>query len=99
MPATTARPGAVVRLRDGTFGVVLQRNTRSADLLAVDVWHAGAVLVRRRDVVEVVVPRAGGGDSPGGGNCVTTLREPDVPLPEPSDLRIEERELEAGGLN
>ncbi len=55
MTAMTARPGAVVRLRDDTFGVVLERGT-SKGILAVDLWNAGAAFVSSEEVTEIVVP-------------------------------------------
>lgn len=37
------------------MGVVLDSHTRSKDIVAVDLWHVGPVLVSRSEVVEVVV--------------------------------------------
>ena len=37
------------------YGVVLESHTRSKDIVAVDLWHAGAVLVASEEVVEIVV--------------------------------------------
>jgi hypothetical protein len=55
MTAMTARPGAVVRLRDDTYGVILERHM-SKDIVAVDLWHAGSAFVPSEEVMEVVVP-------------------------------------------
>jgi hypothetical protein len=49
-----ARPGAIVELGDGAFGVVLSRGAPMPGDVAIDLWYGGAVIVAGDEEVELV---------------------------------------------